>query len=127
MLAYLSRVTHTLSNATIFSYAIAPYFWVQHDLKLAHPIVMPVLALLSVLSGLYNASLARPSRFKAQASAYRLSVYVKLPFILIFTPLVARVFTDDNAKLVRLVVAVAMFLLGARAKFIREGQLLVKQ
>ncbi len=117
--AFLSRIAHTLSSAVLFAYASAPYMWAGGPPALQTPIIMPIVALVSVLSGLYNAGLAKPSRFKTSATRYRVAVYSKLPFILVFTPLIGTL-VGERAQLVRLVSVVSSL----RASFADVAHLL---
>lgn len=119
---FISRITHTLTGAFLFAYAIAPYTWTSAP-KLSYGWLAPVAAALSVLSGLYNASKAKPKEF-ARPAKYRWAVYGKLPFIVAFTPVFASYIGDEKAALVRVGVAVLMFIMGARARFIREAETL---
>lgn len=122
--AFISRVMHTLAGAFLFAYATAPFVWAgTAPLRLLHPWMAPVAAALSVLSGLYNASKARPKDFRNPAK-YRALVYAKLPFIVAFTPTVVTYLGEERGAFLRLAVAVLMFVLGASARFTRESETL---
>lgn len=123
MAAFVSRVTHTLSTGVLFSYAVGPFLWRGGEsLALQTPLLLPVLAGLALLSGLYNAGRAQPSTFK-RAGAYRLAVYAKVPLLALFTPVAAQTLGERTA-VVRLAVAVLLYVLGARARFVREAETL---
>lgn len=125
VVALLSRLLHTSSAALVFAYAAAPWIYASPPVFLFR-FLIPSLSGVLLLSGLYNAGLARPGTWASRSltNNYRLFVYVKVPLLLVFTP-TAEKWLGDRAQLARAAVAAFLFLFGALARFTRDAAAVV--
>ena len=122
--AFLSRILHMASGAIVFVNGVAP--WVFKDTPtLSHRLLIPILCGVSLLTGLYNAGLARPSQWNAGAGKYRAFVYAKIPLLFVFTPTFT-LMAAENAPIAQGGVAALFLILGAAARFTREANTLIK-
>ena len=121
--SFLSRILHIGSVSIVFTHALSGYVYKSNTLT--RPWVIPVLAAVALVSGLYNAGKARPSRFtKSGANKYRLSVYLKIPLLVAFTPTFDSIVGPKYSSIGKACVAVLLVILGTRARFLREGETL---
>ena len=76
--------------------AAVPFLY--KDYVVVHKWVFMVLPVLAFITGLYNASVLRPSRLKQYAKVYRVLVYVvKLACLALASPVLERALPDQRS------------------------------
>ena len=121
-LAFVSRLAHITSGALVIGHAFGPFFYLPPHTPTNRFLVL-ILAGISLLSGLYNLMVAKPSSWRRGAGRYRALVYGKIPLLFALTPTFDKL-VGSKATVLRAVVAGLFILLGTSARFQRESQTL---
>ena len=132
---YISRVVHLLLAGFLLALCLIPLIVARDDPPSSSPVLLllpkgttALLAVLTLLSGLYNAGAARPSRLGGAARRYRFVVYVgKVVLLVGMTPLAERVVSSEHVASVRFCMAVMAVMAGSYARYYREEALAVNE
>jgi hypothetical protein len=117
--AFLSRILHIGGGSILLAHSWSP-FWVDSPIRVAHRFLVPGIALVMLLSGLYNISRAKPSSFASGSRLYRILTYSKILLLFVFTP----TFESFAGKYGVALGGVLALFLGTNARFLRESQTL---
>ncbi|KAL6080185.1 hypothetical protein QOT17_000562 [Balamuthia mandrillaris] len=116
---YVSRVTHMVTSGLLIGVAAAPYMF--KDAALLAPKIMPIIAVVSLLTGLYNAGAVKPSRMGAKVGPWRVLIYaVKIGILVSLTPLLDKVVGAELVVPIRLAAVLASVCAGSYARYYRE-------
>jgi len=116
-----------VASGTMVGVGLAPYFMPGGGkLVIANPgAFFGLSTMIILLTGLYNASAAKPSQLEGGAAYYRVLIYgVKIFLLLCLTPLLDKLVPEENLQNhIRAAVVILQVITGSHARYYREETL----
>jgi len=115
---FVSRILHMISSGLLLGGCAVPFLY--RGAETLYPKLFAITAVVSVVTGLYNAHALQPARMKEKASTWRTVVYGgKMAIVILTTPLLEKI-AGAIAPEIRLGLVVFAFILGTYCRFYRE-------
>eukprot|EP00455_Lapot_gusevi_P036562 TRINITY_DN406_c0_g1_i2.p1 TRINITY_DN406_c0_g1~~TRINITY_DN406_c0_g1_i2.p1 ORF type:complete len:137 (+),score=30.68 TRINITY_DN406_c0_g1_i2:177-587(+) len=121
IITYCSRVLHLSTAAFLLMTAINPYLYGSISVPAHLKLVFPIVAVVNLVTGLFNSIAVKPRRMGAAANFWRFLVYgVKLVAVLACSPLLDRGVPSDLINPIRLGCVVVAMLVASYCRYYRE-------
>jgi len=114
----VSRILHMLSSGLLLGGSVVPFLY--RGSEALYPKFFAITAVVSVITGMYNAHVLQPARMKEKAATWRTLIYGgKMVIVILTTPLLEKV-AGAMAPELRLGLVVLAFIWGTYCRFYRE-------